>query len=247
MGSEITDNSGPELTLTVDFCGEVHSVAPGHDLTFGRDGDLVVDSDNRHLHRLLGRFTMENGLWWLQNLGTGLAIEVLDRSGPSALSVGPGAARPLAMSEGVVRFTAGLTTYEMQFSTVLGRTADSPREIVYSGQSTVQAPVLRLNDEQRLLLAALAEPRLRDPHDSQLPSNKDVRIRLGWSRKKLDGKLDYLCRRLDELGVRGLRGDLGSLATDRRDVLVDHVLATRMITGADLVRLEVQSGDDGHL
>ncbi len=61
--------------------------------------------------------------------------------------------------------------------------------------------------------------------------------RLGWSKKKFDGKLDYLCRRLDELGVPGLRGDIGALAKDRRTVLVDHALAHGTISQDDLAVL----------
>src|SRR4051794_9169720 len=41
--------------LYVDFIGELSTVEPGDELTFGRQADLHVD-DNRHLHRVLGRF-----------------------------------------------------------------------------------------------------------------------------------------------------------------------------------------------
>jgi hypothetical protein len=86
------------------------------------------------------------------------------------------------------------------------------------------------------MLALFAEPRLRDPGrtDPALPTNLDVAHRLGWSLKKLDRKLDYLCSRLSDAGVRGLRGSRGGEAHDRRRLLVDHVVNVGLITANDL-------------
>jgi hypothetical protein len=58
--------------------------------------------------------------------------------------------------------------------------------------------------------------------------------RLGWSTKKFDRKLDYLCARLSEQGVRGLRGERGIEATARRLTLVDHAIRNGLVTSADL-------------
>ena len=57
-----------DLRLRVDFIGEVTEVEPGEELTFGRQADLHID-DNRHLHRVLGRFWSRGDAWWLTNEG----------------------------------------------------------------------------------------------------------------------------------------------------------------------------------
>ena len=92
------------------------------------------------------------------------------------------------------------------------------------------------------VLTALAERRLVDStaDANDLPSNASVAHRLGWSGKKLDRKPDYLCARLDSEGVRGLRGEKGGEAVDRRSRLVEHVIESGMIRQRDL---ELLPGD----
>jgi hypothetical protein len=67
-----------------------------------------------------------------------------------------------------------------------------------------------------------------------MPANREVAHRLGWTITKFNRKLDYLCRRLAESGVEGAFGDSGDLATNRRQVLVEHAVARRLVTVADL-------------
>ena len=104
---------------------------------------------------------------------------------------------------------------------------------------TTQFGIVSLNAEQKLMLTALAESRLidssADPAD--LPANAAVAHRLGWSGKKLDRKLDYLCARLASEGVRGLRGEKGFEAVDRRARLVDHAISSGLVTSDDLETL----------
>ena len=89
------------------------------------------------------------------------------------------------------------------------------------------------------MLAALAEKCILDSTvpTSDLPANASVAHRLGWSAKKLDRKLDYLSAKLSSEGVRGLRGEKGFEAIDRRSRLVEHVMSSGMITEADLSTL----------
>ena len=94
-----------------------------------------------------------------------------------------------------------------------------------------------LTDEQRLLLLALAEGTLRDPHNSdELPTNRAVARRLGWSITKFNRKLDNLCNRFTKLGVGGLRGSIDQLATDRRRRLVEHAIESGLIARSQLDR-----------
>ena len=103
---------------------------------------------------------------------------------------------------------------------------------------TIALGDIMLTDEQRLLLLALAEGTLRDPHNSdELPTNRAVARRLQWSITKFNRKLDNLCNRFTKLGVGGLRGSIDQLATDRRRRLVEHAIESGLISRSQLDRL----------
>jgi hypothetical protein len=95
-----------------------------------------------------------------------------------------------------------------------------------------------LTDDERALVVELARPFLNEPGagPERLPGNEDVAAALGWSRTKLNRKLDYLCERLTRAGVRGLQGGRSQLATNRRWVLVQHALMARLVTTDDFER-----------
>lgn len=228
--------------LIVDFVGEEHRLDPGDQLTFGRAGDIVVD-DNRYLHRLLGRFDFRSGVWWLANTGSAVVLRVADRAGTSATTVAPGAVVPLGFHEMVISFTAGGASYELEVE-ICGLpaqelSAELPDD---DAEHTTTAASLPLTDEQRLLLVALAESWLRaDGQPGQLPTNRQIASRLGWSRTKYNRKLDGLCQKYARAGVAGLRGDAGALARDRRLRLAEHAVHTGVVTEVDLLLLEPYS------
>jgi hypothetical protein len=51
-------------------------------------------------------------------------------------------------------------------------------------------------------------------------------------------KLDNVCDKLDKLGVAGLRGGRGKLATNRRARLVEYAVTTHLVGLDDLSLLE---------
>ncbi|MGH1502098.1 MAG: hypothetical protein ACRBI6_00950 [Acidimicrobiales bacterium] len=236
--------------LWVEFIDERHVVAPHDSLTFGRRAELVVDADNPYLHRNAGSFIWFDGGWWLRNDGTSIEL-VIHSEGDRRVHLAPGAADPLVGPRGVVRFQAGIARYELAFE-LDGAPVPEPAAVDRSPGATETSPfgVVRLNAEQRLLLAALAEGRLRDEAGGasvSLPANAEVAHDLGWSLRKLDRKLDYLCRRLADQGVPGLRGQKGHEALDRRQRLVEHVVAVGMIDERDVAALIVHRGTVGEL
>jgi hypothetical protein len=107
---------------------------------------------------------------------------------------------------------------------------------------TIQFGSVQLNEEQLLLVVALAEPLLRgDPSwPASMPPNREVAQRLGWTLTKFNRKLDYLCRRLTDQGVGGLQGGVADHASNRRLRLVEHLVESRAISSADLRRLDGQ-------
>jgi hypothetical protein len=220
-------------TLFLEYLGEGISLEPEQALTFGRAADLVIDPDNQYLHRVLGCFVARGDVWFLQNLGRHIPLRVVDRGGPSRAEIGPGDQLPIGFEEFVVAFDAGPAAYELG-----GALAEpTPLELGESNPSdTVEFGLVSLNEEQRLLVVALAEPLLRGTPNwaSRLPGNKEVARRLGWTITKYNRKLDYLCRRLAEQGVPGLQGGSGMLASGRRQILVQHLVDRGLVSPADL-------------
>ena len=101
-----------DLRLYVDFIGELTPVEPGDELTFGRQADLHID-DNRHLHRVLGRFWSRGDAWWLTNEGRSITIQIADADSRSSVQLAPGSEIALSFPNSVLRFRAGITDYEV--------------------------------------------------------------------------------------------------------------------------------------
>lgn len=225
--------------LAVDFIDERYEVPVDDVLTFGRRAELIIDRDNQFMHRIVGSFLLHRDSWWLRNEGTTIELLVATDEGRRSL-VPRGSAEPLLDRRGVVQFTAGVSRYELEYQ--LSDAVLPPSRATVEDGATATQPfgVVRLNSEQRLLLAALGERQLRDPlaPSGPMPANLAVAHRLGWSPRKLDRKLDYLCRRLSEHGVPGLRGEKGQEAVDRREKLVSHVIKAGLIDARDLAPLD---------
>lgn len=208
----------------------------GEPVTFGRQGDLVVDEANRFLHRIVGRFVRRDGLWWLQNHCRRGALRLESEVHGARIEVRPGGQVPVPGGSFVVTFTAGQANYELECWADVASTDGS---VAWGGGGTANDPDgtldfgrIPLTAEQHLLCVALAARRLAG--DDGLPTNHEVAAALGWSITKLNRKLDYVCARFDRAGVAGLRGAPGDLATDRRRVLVDHLLGQQLVTVEDL-------------
>ena len=190
-----------DTKLRVDFCGEETTVPLADELTFGRQADLHID-DNRHLHRVLGRFWSRGDAWWLTNEGRSITIQIADADSRSSVTLAPGSEIALSFPNSILRFRAGVTDYEVVV-TVPDRGADEgddeddPLDADDDEMETIALGDLLLTDEQRLLLLALGEGALLDPHDAdELPTNRAVARRLGWSITKFNRKLDNLCNAL---------------------------------------------------
>ncbi len=194
--------------------------------------------DNPYLHRVVGRFEHAGGAWWLRNLGRTIALTVLDAGGSSSATIGPGSSAALVHARFVVAFVAGPSAYELE-----GTVEDADRGEDLAGVRgatsdgvTLDWGRVELNDDQRALLAVICADRLRRPADrsAPVPSNRAAAAELGWSLAKYNRKLDHLCEKLHRAGVRGLHGDLGLLAADRRRVLVDHAVQVGLVGAEDL-------------
>lgn len=224
--------------VQIEFAGDRWEFDRDDTVTFGREADIVIDT-NPHLHRRLGRLRWHDGVWWLTNLGSSIVLDVCDAASPSRMTIAPGTSAPVPFRSNEVRFKAGAGVYELLVTTRQEHELDDPSGLL-GGSTTIDGSRVALNHEQRLLLVALAERRLRDRTlpPSEITPNRVVADRLGWALTKFNRKLDNLCSRFDRLGVAGLKGDVAGLASNRRERLVDHAITAGLIRVEDLALLE---------
>lgn len=221
----------------IEFCGEWYDLTPGQPFFVGRESDLVID-ENPFLHRRFLSISHENDLWWLSNVGNLLAATVTDTTGQVQAWLAPGARLPVVFPELQVMFSAGSTTYEFTIHSDSPYFDTTSMTTLQAGTTTV-GPV-HLTSSQRLLIVALAENVLRQdsPGRGEIPASADAAARLGWTQTAFNRKLDNVCDKLDRIGVRGLRGGRGKLATGRRARLVEYAVSSRLVDTADLILLD---------
>jgi hypothetical protein len=224
--------------LVVEFAGERFEASGDREFAIGREGDLVID-ENRYLHRRFLTLTAESGMWWLSNVGSRIAATVTDGTGRVHARLAPGARLPVVFDRLHVLFGAGSTNYDLTLHTQGGFAVDAGPPAAVAGDETIGG--VPLSPSQRLLVVALAENVLRqvDSGRGEIPSSVDAAARLGWTLSAFTRKLDTVCGKLEREGVTGLRGGRGKLATNRRARLVEHAVATRLVTRDDLVLLDV--------
>jgi hypothetical protein len=225
---------------TVEFCGESYPISPGEPLLIGREGGLAID-DNPYLHRAFLEIADADALWWLSNVGSTLAATIADEHGMMQAWLAPGARLPLVFERSVVWFTAGSTTYE--FDVLLSDPPFQPQATVASppagsGVATVGRMVFTTN--QKRLILALCEAMLRRGvrGTGAVPSSAEAAARLGWPLTRFNRKLDNVCDKLARAGIRGLHGEPGQVASNRRARLVEYALAARLVTRDDFYLLD---------
>ena len=223
--------------LSVDFCGELFPVDPARPFLIGREADLVIDEDNPFLHRAFLRIEWEAGLWWLRNVGSVLTATVSSNQGEMQAWLSPMGQLPLVFPLVGVWFTAGETTYE--FDIVITQTPWQSVSVEPAVDGSVTIGALTLSVDQRILVVVLAEDILRRANRGAgtIPTSQQAADRLGWPVTKFNRKLDYLCGKLADTGVRGLHGGPGKLATSRKARLVEYCLGTQLVTAEDLALL----------
>ena len=225
------------MSLSLEFCGEWFHIDPGEPFLVGREGPLELD-DNQYLHRRFLVISHVDGMWWIENIGARLSATLADAEGVTQAYLQPGARLLLVYADTTLLFTAGRTTYEMRL--VNNQPAYVPSAVSETSESgaTTIGPI-ELTNSQLLLVLALSEPVLTGRGTtSSIPSSQNAADRLGWPITRFNRKLDHVCDRLTRYGVRGLHGGPEKLAVNRRARLVEHAVATRLVTPDMLYRLE---------
>lgn len=222
--------------LEIEFCGEIYEVEPGESFTIGRSGDLAID-DNPFLHRNFLVIDNRSGLWWVNNVGSRIAVTVAESAGMLNSWVGPGTQIPLVVKDMSLVFTAGPTTYEIDL-TVPASAYEVQTTPAEAGEETVGQ--VTLTPSQKLLIVALAETWLTriGTGSADIPPSDQAAARLGWTQTKFNRKLDNVCDKFDRMGVKGLRGGPGVHATYRRARLVEYAVASQLVTQDDIPLLD---------
>lgn len=231
-----------EKGATIHFDGVTRELQPGEAMSFGRGSTDLDLGDNPILHRRFGRIFWRAGGLWLHNEGSRLPLAVHDRTSTSSVKLAAGREVSLSFPEAAVRFEAGTTTYEILID-LRGTAPTSPESGYATGtEPTIDHSRVPLTADQRLLLVCMAASKLTDPHvPLELPTNKSIAHRLGWTSNQFNRKLDRLCAKFDRIGVSGLVGDTATLAVNRRVRLVDYVLESGLIGPEDLELLPEQA------
>jgi hypothetical protein len=224
--------------LEVEFEGATHAFDAGTEVTFGRAAMIAVGPSNTSLHRVFGHLAHRGDAWRLTNLGSKLSMKLTDEGTGTTVELTPSGQYVLTAPATSITFTAGEHSYELlvfQSDTPDNRIAaplssDDFRTTVSNDRE------VRLSPNQRLLLVALCERRLRNPLDTTIPPSGEVALRLGMSLKRFNKVLGEVCLRFAVAGYSGVY-DPGGLATSRRNAIVDAAVTNRLVRSADLASL----------
>ncbi len=208
--------------LVVQFIEQ--TFRPDSLLSFGRNADLTLDSDNGYLHRRAGRFRLVGDIWWLENRGSRLRLKMVSSDG-SVIDLHAGASSPVLGQSGVVSLVAGPTRYEV------GYWLEEPR-VPLSSETTRGIQVgadtvtygTKLTPRELDFVVVLAQGRLTG-RGGPLPSHADIADTWGVSRKTVDNTLQRLRSKLRTKDVRFL---------DSSEMLVEYLVSQGLVTMRDL-------------
>ncbi len=212
--------------LCVEFGDDLITVEDR--LTFGRAGDLEIDS-NPHLHRLVGEFVREHDAWWLRNLGTRLFITLVNPDG-TRVDLAPGSSLVLVGLGGAVRVSAGPARYEIRFRSTIAAPLATPVVAVNGGATTEFEAFLTPREVD--FLVTFAQPIL-DGTNGPLPTYVEVADVWGVAPKTLDNTLQTIKRKMRNARL---------VRDEPLDTLVRVAIAHSLVTRSDLNWSELASG-----
>lgn len=217
----------PDQLLIDDGAGQRTVLDVGGSLTVGRVADLPLGADDEFMHRVLLQFWDRGGAWMVTNRGTTISAKVIQHCQPSMseMRLSPAASLPLPLGSSVIVCRTATRRYEIQVT--VAQTLRIPPHRTPDPRTRATRGSFTPNAEQIELLTALVEPLVLEPGagDAVIPTVRQLQEKLGWSKKKVNTKIDYLCRVLEDNGYLVLSTGDG-LAVSRRIPLarfaIDH-------------------------
>jgi len=210
----------PGQLVVDDLIGQWVVLNPGQQLITGRAAEFPVGEDDEFMHRRFLHFWADGEVWMVTNRGSRISAGIHPRASNSfaELWVGPGASYPLPPGMSAVVFGTALCTYELHLTVARTLKLPVPQSVVAPiDQATLTVGRFTPNEEQRTLLQELAAPLVANPGAGmdKVPSVRDLEVILGWSQKKINTKIDYLCKTLEANGVPGFSVRTGNAPARR--------------------------------
>jgi hypothetical protein len=211
-------------------------LAPGEELTFGRDETcgVCLDPTDLGISRFAGRISHEGGFWVVTNPSRKRALHIIDQTGfavPLPVAVdGIESRRAVDQPRMTVLVPGDSLTHALALTPnelpAPGVVPGSPADPL---STRTQRP--HLTDRRREVVVAMAAGYLRpypryDPHPRTYQEVADL---LGLSKSQVTKRIEDVREELVAAGVSGLQSEL-----DARRPLCEWLLAMRLIGPADL-------------
>lgn len=209
----------PELKLD-DLVGHVAVVGADAEIVIGRSGTFVIGEDDQFMHRALAHIWFSGAYWVVKNIGyrIPLSIELLGDGVYHHIRLGSGSKAILQPGLWAIVCATTEREYELR-ATVRGPNGRGEPKLGDYADDPAAERVREFvpNVEQMVLLRALAAPLRNRPGWSlnDIPTVDQLHHTLGWSQKKVENKIAYLSRKLEEHGVPGFTAHNGKSLTRR--------------------------------
>lgn len=227
--------------VTVEVEGRRIRLAPDEEVIFGRDSSCHVrlDPDDTGISRLAGRIAYGRHGWTITNLSRKRALHVVDPTGfavplPVSPADGPPSCRAVDQPRLTILVPGELWTHAITVQAAVPSVAARPAPTPQDPVST-RSQMPPLTERRREVLVAMARGYLRPyPHYDPRPlTYQQVADLLGLGQTQVRRRIEDVREELVRRGVPGLDRE-----PDARRPLCEWLLATRIITPADLTWLQ---------
>ena len=185
-----------------DLLGNRVILEAGQEAIIGRAGTFPIGTDDAFLHRNLFQFWHGGLGWMIANRGSHIPLDIEPRGSRSLtrIHLGPGAVTVMPAGPSAITFTTPERQYEIHID--IPSTGIARPSTINTTEGDITHARHIPNEEQRIILEALAEPLLKNPgaNDGDLPSIRELAEQLNWTEKKTNQKIDRLCQRLAQDG-----------------------------------------------
>lgn len=189
--------------LVDDLIGHSQLLTVSESATLGRQGDILLASDDPAMHRTFLQVWSNGSQWFLKNVGTFIAATIQP---PAACGYGrtvlsPGSIEVLHPGTSTVYFSTATMSYECELTVMQPLRSPEP-SLPPDGPFTTH--VFEPNEEQCLLLKTLAQPLVENPAAEPrvvVGTQRELAEALGWTEKKVERKIQTLAETLQKLGV----------------------------------------------
>lgn len=228
--------------LIVEYDGEQRVLIATDALTFGRDAscDLVLDGADLGVSRIAGRLSATGSGWAVTNLSRKRPLHIVDPAGFGVpLPVAPAHGSPSRRSVDASPLTVLVVGEAWTYALILRLDPGDPTGDVFSpiDENRTRTQLPQLTDRRREVLVAMTAGYLRPYpyYDPRPRTYQEIADELKLTKSTVVKRIEQVRLDLVEAGVLGLEKEI-----DARRALCEWLLATRVLTPADLAWLKVR-------